>query len=221
MAAEKARTFLDQAISARGVTYSDISRLIGKNPAYIQQFIKRGIPRRLNEQDRHIIARYLDVSEQLLSGYALDGDVRVSLSRSSQSVLVPMLSLSASAGAGALDVEDAGRRAVTFDARWLKEIGAHPPHISIIRVDGESMSPTLNHDDYIIVDHSENMAMLRDGIYVVRLDDVLLVKRVALGPQPGAFSLLSDNKLYPSWADVDPESVKVIGRVIWTGRSLR
>lgn len=221
MAAEKARTFLDQAISARGVTYSDISRLIGKNPAYIQQFIKRGIPRRLNEQDRHIIARYLDVSEQLLSGYALDGDVRVTLSRSSQSVLVPMLSLSASAGAGTLDVEDAGRRAVTFDARWLKEIGAHPPHISIIRVDGESMSPTLNHGDYIIVDHSENMATLRDGIYVVRLDDVLLVKRVALGPQPGVFSLLSDNRLYPSWADVDPESVKVIGRVVWTGRSLR
>jgi phage repressor protein C with HTH and peptisase S24 domain len=117
-----------------------------------------------------------------------------------------VLSLSASAGAGTLDVEDGVRGAVTFDARWLKEIGAHPPHISIIRVDGESMSPTLNHGDYIIVDHSENMAMLRDGIYVVRLDDVLLVKRVALGPQPGAFSLLSDNKLYPSWADVDPKA---------------
>src|SRR3546814_13807612 len=58
-------------IAERRSTYSDISRLIGRNPAYIQQFIKRGTPRRLDEEDRRIIAQFLGISEHLLSGLPL------------------------------------------------------------------------------------------------------------------------------------------------------
>src|SRR3546814_9381262 len=74
---------------------------------------------------------------------------------------------------------------VAIDCRWLQEIGVRPPHVSIIRVDGESMSPTLSHGDEIMVDHSDSVGRLRDGIYVLRLDDVLLVKRIAMRPRRG------------------------------------
>lgn len=83
------------------------------------------------------------------------------------------------------------------------------------------MTPTLNHGDEIMVDHSDNMDRLRDGIYVLRLDDVLLVKRVAMGLRRGEFSILSDNNLYPSWTNVDPALVAIVGRVVWAGRILR
>src|SRR3546814_14673076 len=68
---QDARTTLDRLIVERGENYSDISRLIGRNPAYIQQFIKRGTPRRLDEEDRRIIAQFLGISEHLLSGLPL------------------------------------------------------------------------------------------------------------------------------------------------------
>lgn len=82
------------------------------------------------------------------------------------------------------------------------------------------MAPTLRHGDDLIVDHSDNMAKLRDGIYVLRLDDVLMVKRIAMGPRRGMFSIMSDNSLYPSWGEMDLELASIIGRVVWVGRTL-
>ena len=81
------------------------------------------------------------------------------------------------------------------------------------------MFPTLANGDDIMVDRAAANAPLRDGIHVIRMDDVLMVKRLAREPK-GRFSVLSDNPAYPDWPDVDGASVTVIGRVIWTGRRL-
>ncbi|WP_409349303.1 S24 family peptidase [Sphingobium indicum] len=218
---EKVRAFLDEMIAERRSTYSDISRLIGRNPAYIQQFIKRGTPRRLDEEDRRIIAQFLGISEHLLSGLPLRETESAPPPTRARSISVPRLSLGASAGGGTLDIEERATESVAIDCRWLQEIGVRPPHVSIIRVDGESMSPTLSHGDEIMVDHSDSVGRLRDGIYVLRLDDVLLVKRIAMRPRRGEFSILSDNSLYPSWSNIDPALVAIVGRVVWAGRILR
>src|SRR3546814_20171868 len=74
MSNEAVRSRLDALISAKGEDYSSISRLIGRNAAYIQQFIKRGIPRRLSEGDRKRIARYFGVAEEELGGPAAQED---------------------------------------------------------------------------------------------------------------------------------------------------
>jgi len=216
MMMENVRVLLEKKIAECNTTYSDLSRLIGKNPGYIQQFIKRGTPRQLNEQDRRAIARFLKISEHLLSGFPLAEAAPPP--RQAVSIAVPKLCLGASAGAGTLDTEECALESVAIDSRWLQEIGVQPPHVSIIRVDGESMTPTLNHGDDIMVDHRDNMNRLRDGIYVLRLDGVLLVKRVATGMRRGEFSILSDNNLYPSWMNVDPALVTIVGRVVWSGR---
>ena len=60
------RLTLDRVIRERGEDYAALSRLIGRNPAYIQQFIRRGSPRRLAEADRRTLARYLAMDEKLL-----------------------------------------------------------------------------------------------------------------------------------------------------------
>ncbi|HEX8448805.1 MAG TPA: peptidase S24, partial [Allosphingosinicella sp.] len=40
------RETLERLLKERGEDFAGLSRLIGKNPAYIQQFIKRGTPRK-------------------------------------------------------------------------------------------------------------------------------------------------------------------------------
>lgn len=73
---EEVRGRLDALIRERGEDYSAISRLLGRNAAYVQQFIRRGTPRRLAEHDRRRLADYFRVPEEQLGGLprrALDG----------------------------------------------------------------------------------------------------------------------------------------------------
>ncbi|HMO76874.1 MAG TPA: S24 family peptidase, partial [Sphingopyxis sp.] len=56
--------------------------------------------------------------------------------------------------------------------------------------------------------------------YVLRIDDELMVKRVARGPGPGRLSVISDNAQYPA-RDLPMEAVRLVGRVVWTGRRVR
>jgi hypothetical protein len=223
------RATLDRLIADRGDHYGALSRLIGRNPAYIQQYIKRGTPRKLDEEDRRTLARYFGVDETMLGGgrdrnggaapFPAPMAASARTGRGNM-VPVPRLALGASAGAGSLDEDERAAGAVGFDRTWLRSLGTQAEMLSIIKVDGESMAPTLGDGDDIMVDRSDGAERLRDGIYVLRLDGVLMVKRIALGPLRGRFSVLSDNPHYPGWPDVDPALVEIVGRVVWTGRRL-
>lgn len=217
---EDPRMVLERLIAERGDSYSDLSRLLNRNPAYIQQFIKRGTPRKLDEEDRRILARYFGVAEEMLGGSVPRGTSPVRVRSLPSVVSVPRLSLGASAGPGSLDEDERAAGLMAFDANWLRHLDVRPQKISIIRVDGESMAPTLSDGDEIMVNHDDDAGRLRDGVYVLRLDGVLMVKRVAMGPRRGFFSVLSDNPHYPDWIDIDPALVVIVGRVVWTGRRL-
>lgn len=217
------RETLDRLIRERGENYGALSRLLGRNPAYIQQYVKRGSPRKLDEEDRRTLAHYFGVDERVLGGAA--GRVvapprKTGGGRAPQMVVIPRLALGASAGAGSLDEDEAATGGFGVDPRWLRDLGGRPDSVSIIRVDGDSMAPTLAHGDDIMVDSNDAGDRLRDGIYVLRLDDVLMVKRVAMTMRRDRFSVRSDNPAYPDWEDIDPASVGIVGRVIWTGRRI-
>ena len=80
------------------------------------------------------------------------------------------------------------------------------------------MEPTLHDGDDILVDRSDAGARMRDGIYVLRIDDALVVKRLALHPVSRRVTVQSDNPAYADWPDCSPDEIHCIGRVIWTGR---
>ena len=217
---EDPRAALDRLLTERGVDYARISQVIGRNPAYVQQYIKRGSPRRLAEADRGRIAAYLGVPEAMLGG-PVQRVATPARARGPGMILVPTLAIGASAGAGASIDGEAVEGEVAFDPKWLRDLGADPRALSIIRVEGDSMAPTLDDGDDILVDGGDAAARLRDGIYVLRMDDVLMVKRVARAPGPGRISVISDNPHYRSWDDLPMASVQLVGRVVWTGRRVR
>lgn len=217
---EDPRAALDRLLAERGIDYARISQVIGRNPAYIQQYIKRGSPRRLAEPDRTRIAAYLGVSEAMLGG-PVQRVATPARARGPGMILVPKLAIGASAGAGASIDGEAVEGEVAFDPKWLRDLGADPRALSIIRVEGDSMAPTLDDGDDILVDGGDAAARLRDGIYVLRMDDALMVKRIARAPGPGRISVISDNPHYRSWDDLPMASVQLVGRVVWTGRRVR
>lgn len=68
---EEIRKKIARLITERGLNYAKVSLSIGKNIAYIQQFIKNGSPRRLGEVERQKLARLLKVDEQELTDLPL------------------------------------------------------------------------------------------------------------------------------------------------------
>ncbi|KPF79880.1 peptidase S24 [alpha proteobacterium AAP81b] len=219
------RKRLEELIAARGGDYASLSRLLGRNPTYIQQFVKRGVPRRLSETDRRVIAEHFGVAERLLGGPD-DGGARAVISRpglvqrAEDYVLIPQLAVGASAGAGSAPDSEAPLAAIAFQSKWIRQAASgRPEALSIIHVEGDSMLPTLADGDQILVD-TDDRDRLRDGIYVLRTDDALLVKRLSVNPATRRLTIRSDNDAYPTWHECDPASVAVIGRVIWVGRKL-
>src|ERR1044072_9039705 len=82
------RSALAALIAQSGESYAALSRLIGRNDAYLQQFVTRGSPRELAERDRALLARYFGVAEARLGGPELPG-------------LVPIVRLDVGGSAGA------------------------------------------------------------------------------------------------------------------------
>lgn len=214
-ARDPVRVRLDEMIRNKGDDYASISRLLGRNPAYMQQFIKRGVPKRLAEGDRRILARYFGIGEHMLGGPSDAGPTPRAF------VTVPRLSIDASAGPGAVAGVEQPVSALAFRADWLRQVASGGPEkLSVIQVTGDSMLPTLNDGDDILVDSGDGPDRLRDGIYVLRVDDTLIVKRIAMNPAGRRFTIRSDNPAYPAWEDCSAASIAVIGRVIWVSRRL-
>ena len=93
---DAARVALLGAATRRGVSLAALSEMIGRNPSYLQQYIRKGSPRKLEEHDRRVLAQFLGISEQTLGG---DGAVSAS---GDDYVVVPRLPIDASAGPGAV-----------------------------------------------------------------------------------------------------------------------
>jgi hypothetical protein len=214
------RAVLEHLILKRREDYASLSRLIGRNSAYIQQFIRRGVPKRLSEGDRNTLARYFGISEVELGG-PVQGWNDPSV-RPSTLIAVPRLNVDASAGPGAFNDGEGEVAHIGFDEKWLRRVSrSRSSDLSVIKVQGDSMMPTLSDGDDILVDAGDGREHLRDGIYVLRRDDALLVKRIAPSPASRRIVIKSDNDSYPSWPDCNIGDVDIIGRVVWVGRRLR
>ncbi len=203
---KKARDRLAELARERGVSLAALSRMLGRNATYLQQYITKGSPRKLEEEDRRKLARYFSVSERELG--ALQEN---SYDIGREWIEVPRLAVEASAGPGAMTAEEASFDSFRFSQRWLREQGLEAGKLSAVRVVGDSMEPLLREGDDLLVDLVDRP--FRDGIYVVRLDDTLLVKRVA-SQGGGRFSLLSQNLSYPP-ISVEADQFEIVGRVVW------
>lgn len=214
-ALDQPRRRLLELAQASGASLAGLSELIGRNASYLQQFIRKGSPRKLEEQDRRRLARFFGVDEGEL-GAAEEKSYALSPSRiraDPEWIDVPRLDIGASAGPGAVTGNELPFDAMRFSQRWLREQGLEGAQLSAITVQGDSMEPLLRDGDEILVDRAPRP--FRDGIHVVRLGDTIMVKRLASARQ-GMLALLSQNLAYPP-IEVAAEEVTVIGRVVWKG----
>lgn len=215
---EGERAKLLELAQNNGASLASLSGMIGRNPSYLQQFVRKGSPRKLEEEDRRRLAEFFGVDETELGAPQEKSytSTPIRASRKDDWVEVPRLEIGASAGPGALAGGEQPFDTFRFSSRWLREQGFEGARLSAIRVEGDSMEPLLRDGDEILIDCSPHP--FRDGVHVVRLGDTLMVKRVASAGQ-GRLALLSQNLAYPP-VEVSADELTIIGRVVWKGGRL-
>jgi phage repressor protein C with HTH and peptisase S24 domain/DNA-binding phage protein len=102
---------------------------------------------------------------------------------------------------------------LAFKTEWVRRrLLAAPRNLMLVEVVGDSMAPTLVDSDLILVDLGEPR-FKQDGVYVLRRDTELVVKRLQRRPD-GKLIIRSDNPAYESTI-LSRETLGIIGRVIW------
>jgi phage repressor protein C with HTH and peptisase S24 domain len=102
---------------------------------------------------------------------------------------------------------------LAFRADWVKaRLNTEPRNLLLIETIGDSMSPTLEDSDLLLVDLTEPR-FKHDGIYVLRRECDLAVRRVQRRAD-GNLLVTSDNSAYESLI-VARDELRVVGRVIW------
>jgi phage repressor protein C with HTH and peptisase S24 domain len=151
-----------------GKSLAQLSAQIGKNPAYLQQFIARGTPRRLNEDDRRALARLLDLSEESLR-----------LAKVPVSTKLPQTRSNGKSSRTLSQREIPGRRLIGPDDDLPVYASTQGGHGVVI----------VSHDPVDWVARPEPLARVRDGYGVIVLED-------SMSPEfePGDIALVHPHK---------------------------
>lgn len=108
---------------------------------------------------------------------------------------------------------------VTFRMQWLRSLTPSPlEQLGVVQIDSDDMEPTLRSGDHALADLQQRTPSRKDGLYILRRDDGLQIKRVTVHPVTGKLSIRSDNPAYESFANIDAANIDIVGRVIWIGR---
>ena len=214
------------------------SLAIGRNAAYLQQYLYRGIPKTLPEDAREALAIFLGVPEESLRPPKTESAVEPALPALAAAIAtapptamgggmpgfsqVPELDVRASAGHGAFHEGDEEIKAVWMfpDAVIRHELRARSANLRIITIDGDSMEPLLASGDRVLVDTAQRVPA-PPGIFVIWDGLGIVAKRIEHIPtaEPSRIVIKSVNPLYGDY-ERPTEEVNIVGRVIWAGKKL-
>jgi hypothetical protein len=215
------RTTLLRLCSEKGTSLAALSALIGRNSSYLQQFVRKGSPRKLEEGDRRRLARFFGVDESLLGGEITvpvkekSSRLPASSARGGDWTDVPRLALDASAGPGALAAGQRRLGALRFRKAgcaawgWIRRIFP-PSRWRAIRCGRCSTMATKFWS--ITPAPPRAMASMWCAWAIICWSSASTWAARPRAPQ-------SENPAYDP-IDLDPEEVAVIGRVVWKGGRL-
>lgn len=109
--------------------------------------------------------------------------------------------------------------ALRLPCEWLRDAGICENDLFALRMQGNSMAPTIASGDVLLVDRAEREI---DGVYIVRFADSIRVRRVQR-MHDGALKLINDNPSYPfETLDADQaEQIEFIGYCVGNLRYVR
>lgn len=220
---ETIRKKLAKYIIENNHTFRELSLKIGRKDSYIQQYIKYGFPKRLNEMDRKKICQILNIPEkELLDDELLKNTLTPSSYEDEdiRSTNNEFISLNIYATRPNTDIYQniIGRMSLSFIefGHWLS---GNPFDLKVLKFEGDYMEPSILNGSLILFDSHIN-SYRGDGVYVIKIGEAVQVKRLQ---QTDAQTLMLkiDN---PRYQDINCKisDITILGRALFqlSGRTL-
>ncbi|QUN06463.1 helix-turn-helix domain-containing protein [Shewanella yunxiaonensis] len=133
--------------------------------------------------------------------------------------LIPVYQVSVSAGNGSFVGEEHSDKHLAFRRRWLTMRGFDEQDLAVVMANGDSMEPTIPNKSTLVV-HTGRKQPTDGNIYVIRNGDQVWVKRIQV--KPGAWLLLSENKLYPpiEIPMTEQNQFEIVGQVVHISKDI-
>lgn len=191
--------FLERLMEIHGVrTDAELARRLGKSPSSVHNWRKRGnIP--IDECIR--VAKSTGASlDWLILGIGDGPGTKVTeglhpylaLPSEEGYAEIPLYDIEAAAGDGCLFDEEHVIGTIPYRREQLIHEGLAEAKLVALKVRGDSMMPTLDDGDTVIVNLAHRQP---DGVFLVRVGDALRIKRVQR-MMAGCLRLSSDNDHY-------------------------
>lgn len=187
-------------------TDEELGALFGRKGGAVSVWRKKGIPPSIKEKIEVIAPNCIFFED----------------ATKTEAVSVPVYNAVGSCGPGAENGYTGVESWLSFTPEYARAtFGTTGKGLCCIRASGDSMQPTINPGDMVILDRSEN-TLTRDGsVYVLQKGDTTIIKR--LNVLMGRIRIASDNKDTGITEDmtqgeIDAEGLKIIGRVVFIGR---
>jgi len=218
--ADRLRARADQL----GISPAHVAELAGVNRSFVYDIL-RGRSTKPGMEKLEEVSRVLKVERDwLLHGIGdVEGKPPFIDNPDETFVAVAHATPRPSMGGGAVvdeTLENPGR-AYHFRRSWIRDkLKASPSQLRIMHVQGDSMIPTLNDGDAVLVDMSRKTPS-PPGIFVLDDGMGLVAKRLEHIPNsdPSAVRVISDNAVYGPYERTVDE-VHVVGRIRWFAREL-
>jgi phage repressor protein C with HTH and peptisase S24 domain len=206
-----------------GMSVADVARAAGVNRSFVYDIL-RGRSQVPNLEKLTGIAQVVKVDlEWLLSGKGrVEGDDPITEDYQNDFVAIQYASARPSMGGGAIVEDEHGvGRDFHFRRSWIRDrLKAAPSMMRVMGVEGDSMTPTLQGGDVVLVDMNQRRPV-PPGIFVLHDGMGLVAKRLEYIPMsdPPRLRIISDNQQYSPY-ECTAEEVNIIGRVRWYGREM-
>jgi len=220
------RKRIRQLIGDNNLDMKGLSLALGKNHAYLQQYLERGIPKELNERSRMLLAEQLGVDETELGG---PQGTRPGRPVAGAQEHIPEIDVHAGAGGGGFTaLESHSANGMTFSREVVRDhwrlpdwllysLNAKSGNLAAFPVQGDSMSPTLLDGDVVFVDTRIRQPS-PPGLFVLA-DEFggVIVKRLEVSSGPGEEDIMvrvgSDNPHHMT-KELRLDEISIVGRYV-------
>lgn len=208
-------------MDALGLNQSELARRVGVSQPAIYALLNKN---KSGSKNLHAVARELGTTPGYLLGETDDpaeGAVPAPTPAliAEQLDLVEIRSIDFAYGMGGTFGEDHIEEEVLhFPRKWIQAITSSPaPSLTFARGRGDSMAPTMNEGDVILIDRAQRTVLEQDAIWALTLGPIAMVKRLRVKGEQ--VTILSDNdRVSPDTVHAD--ELNIVGRVVFVGRRL-